>query len=105
MYQVKLKSLRYGVSLFLIVLTFQSYSKITKGNPNPFPEITASEDNLKGLSDHNEFRVDIANQDGSSSWGGHIILKDNKLYKTKDHEGNPLEDLSLIHISEPTRPY
>ena len=92
MYQVKLKSLRYGVSLFLIVLTFQSYSKITKGNPNPFPEITASEDNLKGLSDHNEFRVDIANLDGSSSWGGHIILKDNKLYKTKNHEGNPLED-------------
>ena len=63
----KLKSNIYGVSLFLIFLTLQSYA---------------------------EFRVDIGNKDVSSWWGGHVILKDNKLFKIKNHEGKPLEDIS-----------
>ena len=63
----KLKSIIYGVGLFLIFLTVQSRS---------------------------EFRVDIGNKDVSSWWGGHVILKDNKLFKIKDHAGKPLENIS-----------
>ena len=97
--QIKLKSVIYGVSLFLIFPTFLCLSEITKGQSNPIPADDPKVDNvekeeLKTVSDSIDFRVDIGNEDESSWWGGHIILKDNNLYKTKNHDGIPLNDAS-----------
>ena len=97
--QLKLKSIMYGVSLFLIFPTFLCLSEITKGQSNPIPADDPKVDNVekeefKTVSDSIDFRVDIGNEDESSWWGGHIILKDNNLYKTKNHDGIPLNDAS-----------
>ena len=97
--QIKLKSVIYGVSLFLIFPTFLCLSEITKGQSNPIPADDPKVDNVekeefKTVSDSIDFRVDIGNEDESSWWGGHIILKDNNLYKTKNHDGIPLNDAS-----------
>ena len=85
--QIKLKSVIYGVSLFLIFQTFLCLSEFTNGQPNPIPADDPKVNNIvkeefKTASDPIDFRVDIGNEDESSWWGGHVILK----------------DLSLIHI-------
>ena len=70
--QPKLKSVMYGVSLFLIFPTFLCLLEITKGQSNPIPADDAKVNNIvkeefKTASDPIDFRVDIGNED-ESSW-------------------------------------
>ena len=36
---------------------------------------------------------------------GELLAASEKLFYTKGYENTSVQDLSLIHISEPTRPY
>ena len=66
--KIKLKSVMYGVSLFLIFPTFLSLSEITKGQSNPIPADDPQVNNIEKeefstVSDSIDFRVDIGNED------------------------------------------
>ena len=58
--QLKLKSIMYGVSLFLIFPTFLCLSEITKGQSNSIPADDPKVDNVENEEDEERKNVTMA---------------------------------------------